>query len=168
MKDAELICSHCKSSLGFAKFIKCVQGDVYSFTPLYGSVTTVARNPDNNPLGDKTFPNPPENWVACQYHHIVGWEDSKQNMMIFLDAPVAVLMPTLTEMEFSAGLFENGGELLNRNLEAFLKQRRALKVDLKCQVCEVVLNTEKEFVSHLFKDKLHKEQVARLKSELLS
>lgn len=162
--EAELICAQCKVSIGFAKSVREVMEGVFEFAPLYCSVEPVAL--EKHPLGDVPYPTPPLHWMTCRNGHLLGWEDASQRLFMRLDKQVAVLMPTLTELELSPGLFQ--GDNLNKQLNLYLAQRKQLQIDLTCQVCEAELSNENDFISHVYKDKLHKTQVDRIKTEFLS
>jgi hypothetical protein len=161
--DAELICVQCKSSIGFAKSVKQVAADVFEFAPLYCSVEPVAL--DKKPLGDASYQNAPVHWMTCRFGHFVGWEDTNQRLYMRLDKQVAVLMPTLTELELDPSLFQSDN--LAKQLAQYMTQRKQSRIDLTCQVCEVEMGSEKDFVAHVYKDKTHKTQVERIKTEFL-
>ena len=161
--EAELICAQCKSSIGFAKSVKLVSEGVFEFAPLYCSVEPVAL--EKKALGDAVYPNSPVHWMVCRLGHFVAWEDASQRLYMRLDGQVAVLMPTLTELELVPGLFQSDN--LAKQLAQYLTARRQSKIDLTCQVCEAEMGSEKDFVAHVYKDKTHKAQVERLKTEFL-
>jgi HrpA-like RNA helicase len=162
LKEAEIVCKSCKASLCRWNRLEIVDSasGVFVINCNFGMVNFVT---EVEPVGfvehfRANFGLQPEQWASCLSDHVFGWVVGGR-VRINAESPIQILFPTMVFEDWKLYLWNDDFRELRRMAEHYSRARERNPIPLKCELCAVHFNSEREMSRHFFFSEEHAKHV---------
>jgi HrpA-like RNA helicase len=169
LRKTELQCKLCNFTLG--QYDKLEVNDMdkgyFYLNSTFGMIHFKEELDENSDFVKhfaETLGGLPEQWCTCSNDHVIGWSESGR-CLIAPFSPIILAFPTVVYKEWTRDLWEDNLRKLTSHSRALEAERNRTPVELICELCDVEMKTEREFIKHFYLTDSHKENMTKFAAD---
>mmetsp|Transcript_6473 Transcript_6473/g.11308 ORF Transcript_6473/g.11308 Transcript_6473/m.11308 type:complete len:1299 (+) Transcript_6473:2091-5987(+) len=162
LKEAEIVCGECKTTLCRWNRLEIVDevNGIFNIHCNFGCVNYVT---ELEPTEFTThyqyaYRASPQQWACCLSNHPFGWvHDGRVRIDAF--SPIKLLFPTMVLEDWKLYLWNDNFRELKRMAEYYTRMRAMSPIELKCDICAFTFDSEREMSRHFLFSEEHSKNV---------